>query len=267
MIWDLRRAALALALPILAGMAWMAWVAAPPAYLLINGAALLIGLLIIALGPMPRSMAGQGALALIALALLFYTSLFGADVDGVRRWFAIGPLRLHAGYLLLPYLLVVAGRLSDLAATILLLLCVIFVAGQPDFASATGLAAAAIIRLAQRRSWHAILLASLAIVAAIHLHHQGDALSPVALVEAVQADGFAYSPIVGAVLTLVGFAPILLLLGGKWHNGPWVAFVLGAGLCAFVGAYPSILIGYGAAPILGFALAIRASRVHAMSHG
>ena len=41
---------------------------------------------------------------------------------------------------------------------------------------------------------------------------------------------------------------------------PLTAFMTAAGLMAFAGPYPSILLGYGAAPILGFGLALAALR-------
>ncbi len=246
----------ALIVPVIAGMGWLAATGAPIAWIAVNGVALLLALVLAVLLPVPKDERRMAVLAATLVAGLFVAALAGTAVDGVRRWVSLGAVRLHVGYLLLPLLVALAPRLPSTPATATLVLALLATLLQPDRATTMALVAA-LAKLAHvrrdRASFVGLIFAiaggSAALVAP-------DPLAPVQWVEGVQREAWQASPIAGLALTLATLCPLLLL-----RQAPVLAaFLVGAGLMAFAGPYPSILIGYGAAPILGFGLALAALR-------
>jgi cell division protein FtsW (lipid II flippase) len=257
---QLRSPLAALVLPVLAGIAWMAWAGAPTAWLAVNAGALAVSVALALWLPLPRSQAGHLVLAITAVALLGLTLLSGTEVDGVRRWLSLGPVRLHTGYLVMPLLVILASRLPVNPASYLLLGAVLTSALQPDRATSVALAAATTAIFVQRPVMPLAGPMAAALAGVFITFDQPDPLQPVRFVEQVQSDALAASPLLGALLVLVTFAPLLLLARRKHSVQPLVAFLIAAGLMALAGPYPAILIGYGAAPILGFGLALAALR-------
>lgn len=248
--------AAALALPVLAGIGWMGAGGAPLAWLAVNGAALVLALALACWLPLRLSERGTLILGAALVLTLWATALFGIQVEGVRRWVGIGPVRLHLGYLVLPLLVVLAARLPSPPAAALLAAALAATVLQPDLAATVALAASIITAALQRRGDIARVLAGISLGACGYLLGQVDPLTPVRFVEHVQSDAWAMYPVIGAALTLLALSPLLLLRTAP----PLAAFLVVAGAMAFAGPYPSILIGYGAAPILGFGLALAALR-------
>lgn len=250
----------ALVVPVVAGLSWMAAGGAPMAWIAVNAGALTLGLALAAMLPMPQRADGVTLLAAAIVAALFVTAFAGTSVDGVARWVTLGPIRLHVGYLLLPLLAVLATRLASARAVALLVLALLATLLQPDraatFAIVATLAALAHVRR-DRASFVGLIVAIAGGSAAFATH---DLLEPVRWVEAVQADAWQVQPVAGLALTLATLAPLLVLRGQGANALPLAASLVTAGLMAFAGPYPSILIGYGAAPILGFGLALAALR-------
>lgn len=251
----------ALALPVLAGLAWMIWAGAPTSYVLVNSGALVIALACANWLPLPRVPQIRLVLASALVALMALTAFVGVELDGVRRWIALGPVHLHTGYLVLPLLAVLAGQLPSRPAALLLGAALLATLAQPDRAACYALAAAVCVNALQRRDWPAIAALVAALACCIAALSRLDPLQPVQFVEGVQADAVATAPLLGSLLILATLAPLALLRGGDRRAQLLAAFMLVAGLGAFAGAYPSILIGYGAAPILGMGLALAALRI------
>lgn len=246
----------ALVLPVAAGLAWLAVSGAPMAWLAVNGGALLLALLLAVLLPIPQDERRAALLAASLVAALFATAIAGTSIDGVRRWVSLGPVSLHVGYLLLPMLAALTPRLPSAPAVALLVLALLATLLQPDRATTIALVAvlAALTHVRRDRASFVGLIVAIAGGSAAFV--APDPLAPVRWVEAVQRDAWQAAPIAGLALTLATLSPLLLL-----KQAPTLtAFLLGAGLMAFAGPYPSILIGYGAAPILGFGLALAALR-------
>ena len=251
----------ALVVPVAAGIAWMALGGAPVAWIALNAAALLAALAVAWGLPLPRSRRGVLVLAVALVLALWATALAGVPVDGVRRWIGIGPVRLHLGYLVLPLLVMLVARLPELQATALLVAALGATVLQPDLAATVALAASMIAAAIQRPGASGRIMAVTGLLACYYLLGRPDTLAPVPFVEHVQRDAWAVQPAAGLALTLAGLAPLLLLRQAP----PLAAFLVAAGLMAFAGAYPAILLGYGAAPILGFGLALAALRCHKQS--
>lgn len=250
----------ALALPVLAGIGWMAANGAPPAWLAVNAAALVVALAMAALLPLPQDEARTTLLAAVLVAALFVTALAGTAVDGVSRWASLGPVRLHVGYLVLPLLAALSSRLPSVSAVALLLAALLATLLQPDRATSIALAATLAALAYLRRDWVTLVGLIIAIVGCGAALTVADPLAPVRFVEHVQQNAWATQPIAGLVLILATIAPLLVMRSHGEAALPLAAFLVAAGVMAFVGPYPSILIGYGAAPILGFGLALAALR-------
>jgi hypothetical protein len=251
-----------LAIPVLAGIIWMALGNAPTGYLLVNCGALVLALAAWKWLPQPRSLLGESGLALAMVAMLFATAFFGEDTDGVRRWFTLGPIRLHAGYLILPLLVVLTMRQRPAPAATLLIAALAICTLQPDRAAVLALAAATAARVVIVRDRFSFAAAIAALGAAIVVWSIPDPLASAPFVEQVLQDAWASSFAAGAALFAASLAPATLLIADDRAALPLVALMLAAGLAALLGAYPSVLIGYGAAPILGMGLALAALRRH-----
>jgi hypothetical protein len=249
---------------VLAGIGWMGAGGAPLAWLAVNGAALVLALALALLLPIPQDEARVTLLAAILVAALVATAFTGTAVDGVRRWVSLGPVTLHVGYLVLPLLAALTPRLSSGRAVALLVLALLATLLQPDRATSIALAAtlAALAYLRGDRATFVGLIVAIAGCAAALTNP--DTLAPVRFVERVQQDAWAVEPLAGLALTLASLAPLLVLRGNGMATLPLAAFMVAAGAMAFAGPYPSILIGYGVAPILGFGLALAALRCQSL---
>ena len=249
---------LALALPVVAGLGYMAAFGAPSAYLAVNALALLLGVAWAILGRAPAAATVRILLALLLLALFALPLLTGPRLDGIARWIPAGPVTLHAGMLVLPALALLAA--GDRAyGPHLVLAAVLLSLVQPDAASALALAcAAAAIGLARRDRVFA-LAALAALVAGTAAALRGD-LPPQPFVEHVIVDAARHSAIAAVALFLAMAGSFVVIL--RWAPGDRAErFALAGTLLGFAAAgaaanYPAPLIGYGASAILGYALAL-----------
>ena len=251
-------ALLALAVPVKAGLVYMALAEAPGAYLAINGAALTLGLGWIAFGRLPERAKLRMLVALVVLVLLASPLLIGPEVTGVRRWLPLGPANLHAGMLTLPLLAVFAAGERNYGPP--LLLTALFIALlQPDAASAFALTFACVGLHHVTQDWRWGVAAIVAFVAAIVAALRGELpAQPFAdrvLVEAALVHPAAALGLFAALLA--GF--FLLLFAAPMSRPARFALagtLFGFSVMALMSNYPSPLIGFGAAPILGYALAL-----------
>lgn len=233
---------------------------APATYIAVNLGSLVIALLAARWLPVRTGERHALGLGIALLGLLGLTLFVGHDLEGVRRWLALGPLNLHIGYLVLPALAVIMARLRPSFAAGMLVAAMAICTLQPDRAAVLALAAAAASRLVQQRDRFALAAQIAGVAAVLIVWSIPDPLAPVPFVEGVLQDAWAASTVAGAILLLASLAPLVLIKTTGRAALPLVAFVLAAGCAALLGNYPSILIGYGAAPILGLGLALAALR-------
>ncbi len=206
------------------------------------------------------------------LPLLFVAGTRAVSgIDGVHRWYGLGPVRLHASALVAPWIVVAATRRAETdprgSQAALVALNVVHLA-QPDAGQATAVTAAAMLLAA--RTWGGLarmglMLSHLALLAAVWTRR--DPLGPVAFVEDAVARAFAFHPVAGvlALASLGGavFAPRVAAASvGDRHGGdPLAAYVLGALAATVVGAFPVPCLGFGMSPIVGMAVALGALAV------
>ena len=250
-------ALLAIALPVLVGLAYMATGGAPSAYLIVNGAALALSALIVLIGLPPlgrraRIIAVAGLVALFALPLLT-----GPSMNGIARWLPIGPFILHAGMLTIPALVVLAARDDRLGPPALAAALLIALA-QPDFASAFALIGGAIGAYQVRSDWRFGLVVIGGFFIAIAAALQGE-LPAVPFVERIIIDALPTAPLMAALIALSIAGAVLIMLFGtglpRIARYPTGMSLFGFWLAALMSNYPAPLAGYGAAAIIGYALA------------
>ena len=248
----------ALALPVLAGCAWMAFGGAPPHYALANAGVLLAALGWILFARIKLNRKQQRIAIAVLLALLFLPLATGPESNGIARWLPLGPVALHVGMLVVPALAVLATREPDYAAPILLtgILAAFF---QPDAATGFALVFAAVGMHDITRRWHIGLVVILGFFASLIMAIRGE-LPAQPFVERVIVDAAMVQPAAALALlaALVG-GFFLILFAAPLPRSERFALagsLFGFGMMAIVSHYPTPLIGYGAAPILGYAVAL-----------
>ncbi len=249
------------------GMVFMAIGGAPPRFLLINGAALAIGLLGLAnlrllqrLGPL----AGGNA-ALLLAAVLAVLTRFGTAAQGAVRWVQIGGATIQPSLILIPLLAVLAARSRSATAALAVAIAALTLALQPDRAMAGALVLAALgtawIRPGGAQAGSA-LVAVTAFVAAMARPDLGQRMP---YVDQILWLAFGVHPLAGlAVWTGAGLliAPAALLwrarrdlrAGLAAHGLVWSG-VIGA---AALGNYPTPLVGFGSSAVIGYCLSLLA---------
>ena len=240
------------------GLAVMAAAGAPRAYLIVNLAALVIGLALLALLQRNR-VTGGGWLMLAAAAGLLATAVFGTTTEGATRWVRIGVVSIQPSLVLLPLMLMAVARVRDTASTLAMLVTALALALQPDRAMAGALLAGlAALALTNRDRRVALALAAALIGFAVTLARP-DTLAPTAFVEQVYASAFGFSALAGLAL-LAGSALLLLPLlaldraSATVFAALWLAILA----AAVIGNYPTPLLGYGGSGIIGYLLCLAA---------
>ena len=249
------------------GLVYLVLAGAPVPYLVINLAALAVGLALS--GLVSQSLfAGRpwtGAVILAMAGGLLATALSGVSLDGATRWVRLGGLSIQPGLVLLPVMLIAFAQCRNRSATAGMMVAAAAMAIQPDRALAgmlaAGLAVLAILR--PDRSVIAALGASLAGFAVTLA--RADRLPAAAHVEGVLYSSFDVHLLAG-LSVILGLALLLVPAVVGWFRDPagreshavfgavWLAAIMAAAL----GNYPTPLVGYGASAILGYALSVLA---------
>lgn len=261
-------AILALAIPVLAGALYMALAGAPPHYALTNVAALGLACLWILLGRGPHTALSRHLMTGILLFTLLTPlavspELTSVSGDRVMRWFPLGSLSLHTGMLVTPALCMLAARHRTLAAPILLaaLGAVYF---QPDAATGFALTIAAVGLHHVTKDWKVGVTAIIGFVASFKMAMIGQ-LPPQDFVERVLVQAAGQSVPLATALAAAMIAAFCLILFAlpldRAKRFTLAGLFFGFAIMALMSNYPTPLIGYGAAPIIGFGLAFGLHRI------
>jgi cell division protein FtsW (lipid II flippase) len=247
------------------GLAYMAAAGAPPRYLAINVAALMLGAgawLGLTAWASPRG-AWSGPAVLALTAPLIATALFGAAVDGAARWVHVGPLTVQVSLVVLPAIIVLYARRADAVGTAGVAIAALALALQPDRAMAGVLAAGMGAVLVARRGRFPALAFAAALTGFGAALLRPDALPAVPFVDRILYTAFdvhagaGLAVVAGSLLLLV---PALVATGRGTLERPallafgacWAAVVAAAAL----GDYPTPLVGYGGSAVLGYLLSV-----------
>jgi hypothetical protein len=247
------------------GMAYMLAAGAPPRYLLVNFAALVLGATAwLSLGRVGTArLAGAGAAALALSVPLLLTALFGVAADGAVRWVRVGPLSLQVSLIVLPAMIILYARRPDWAGTAGMIAAALALALQPDRAMAGVLAAALLASLLARPGRVQVLAAAASVLAFGWTLLTPDSLGASAFVDRILYTAFDVHPLAG-VAVVAGAAALVVPAVPSLRRGAgdrpallafgacWAAVVVAAAL----GNYPTPLVGYGGSAVLGYLLSV-----------
>lgn len=236
---------------------------APENYALINLATMGVMLAWIVIGRAPHTALSRHLLTGVLLLFMFYPLISGPQLlsitqDGVSRWIGFGAINLHAGMLVIPALSLVAARNEKIAAPVLL--AALFGAFlQPDAASGFAILGAAIGIHHVTRDWKVGVTCIVAFFASIAMALKGE-IGPQPFVERVLVDAGQFNPAI-AVLLALSIAATFALIAFAIPFGRTPRYALAGTLFGFVvmammSTYPMPLVGYGAASIIGFGIAL-----------
>ena len=204
------------------------------------------------------------ALLIVLLApLAISPQLQSISGDRVVRWLPLGPLVLHTGMLATPPLCMLAARNRQLAAPILLAaLAACYL--QPDAATGFALTFAAVGLHHVTKDWKVGVVAAIGFFASIKMALIGQ-LAPQPFVERVLVEAAGQSILLSLALAAAMVAAFFLILFAipfdRAKRFTLAGLFFGFGIMALMSNYPTPLIGYGAAPILGFGLALGLHRI------
>lgn len=245
------------------GAAYMYAAGAPFRYILVNFAALVVGS--VAAWFMKRAHARNKIFAptfTVAMALvLLATAVLGPRVNGASRWIPVAGISFQPSLMLLPAVMVLFARHPHWLSSIGLVVAAVALALQPDRAMAgTLVAGLAALWLYRRDAWVTLSVA-VAIFAFAATLVQNDDVPQAPFVEHVIESAFAFDPLAG-VATVVGLAVMLIpaaagIVTQREHRAAFAVFGatwLAMIAFAFVGNYPTPLVGYGTSGIVGYCL-------------
>lgn len=253
---------LSLAFPVLAGIAYLALAGAPSPYWVTNGLALLLSSAAVLSLPAIEGAKARRFATITLIALLFVPLVTGPAINGIARWLPLGGFVLHSGALVLPALAVLAARDEDYAPPILLA-ALLAASLQPDAALGLAVLFAAVGLYNAKRDWRLVPVAGMAFFASMIAGLRGE-LPAQPFVERVLVRLAMETPLAAFGLALALLGCFLLfahaLPAPKPTRHALAGSLFGFSLAALVSNYPSVLIGYGAAPILGYGLALALAR-------
>lgn len=250
---------------VLLGIAHMAAAGAPTRYLLLNAAALAIGLVLVA---MILSLRGRlerwsGGFVLACGLALLATALFGDRAEGAARWVTIGAVFVQPSLVLLPAAIMTFARAPNRAGTCGMLAAALALALQPDRSMAAMMFLSMVVLVAMRPGRGALWALGASMLSLAVTLARADTLKAVPYVDQIFYSAFDVHPAAGlAVLT--GAALLVLPAVMAWFGSAgdrtipamFTALWLTAIAAAALGNYPTPLVGYGGSAVIGYLLSV-----------
>ncbi|PHR18605.1 MAG: hypothetical protein COA41_09330 [Sphingopyxis sp.] len=247
----------------LIGLAYLLVSGAPLTMVIVNGGALIVGIL---LAPSLRLSARAtdpvvSATALISAVILLGTAIFGYAIEEAKRWLLIGPFFIQTSLIFLPLIAICFARVQNLRTTLAVGVAAFAMAAEPDRAMAAMLfAAIAIVALKRtnRLTIGASIFCTMTFAATLVLP---DRLPAVPFVDLILWSAFDIGLWVGLALwagCLLLVCPILMvpkeerIVANYVFASSWLTLIVAAAM----GAYPTPIVGYGASAIIGYFLTL-----------
>ena len=217
-----------------------------------------------------KSQASAVIAATAALLMLVFT-LLNPGVDNVRRWISLGPVQLHAGFVALPVLIILASAIARIensrtpwTAGVSIMIAAAVVGFQPDASQAIAFAVAVLVVVVQRRSppridWIAVAVCVGASALALS---RPDPLEVVPYVEGIvrlaASSGAAW--LAAAVVSLI-LLPLPFVVHSVNHRNHHeglglAAYFVTVCIAAFVAPFPVPILGFGLSPLIGYYMAL-----------
>lgn len=261
------------------GLAYLLMADAPPPMLAVNFGSLAIGLVLIFIGRRLYELLSErtacsmidGAMLAAAMVLLA-TSLFGEAAEGASRWFAVGGLFVQPSLIVLPVMVIGFMRRRNRTTMSAMLVAALAMALQPDRAMAAALFAGLAVQAFLYRDRVIVVPAAVAFAALVVTLLRADSLPAVPYVDRIYYTAFeiglsaGIAVVVGTVLLLVPFLAVLRHKPKDRNVGlifavVWFVMIL----MAMVGNYPTPVVGYSGAAVLGYVLSLLALPTYAIA--
>ncbi len=247
----------------LIGLAYLNLAGAPLTMILVNGGAMIIGLLLAFTirFSLRTTESFLTILTVVCSLILFATAVFGYAISDARRWILIGPFFVQTSSILLPLVAISFARVQNPWTTLAVIVAALAMAAQPDRAMAGMLCLATLVVGWMRASkWTAgaAVICTMTFAATLLLP---DNLTAVPYVDHIIWTAFEINLVVGLALwfgCLLIVSPIVFLSKSERTTGHyvftscWFALITAAAM----GAYPTPLIGYGSSAIIGYFLSL-----------
>ena len=247
------------------GIAYMQIAGAPPRFLLVNLAALMLGATTwLALGRAASAaeLSAGPAIAVLAVALLL-TALTGISVDGAVRWVSVGGLSLQVSLVVVPVMLVLYANKADAIGTAGMAVAALALALQPDRAMAGVMTAGLLAHTVARPGRLPILATAASLLAFAYSLTIADMVPAVPFVDRILYTSFDVHPLAGSAVVIGTVALVLPALAGALHGASERPALLAFGACwltivvaAALGNSPTPLVGYGGSAVLGYLLSV-----------
>lgn len=254
-------------LALAAGLAFLWVVGALPGMITRNAAAYALGILL-GFGAHWIAYVRHGAVILFTAAssVLAAVLLLGVELDGVKRWLALGPLTIQPALILGPLLLALAASREGRHWRVAILGPILLVALQPDAATLLALVAGTAAMIANaasraRSGWSGRrigIAAGAVVLAVIGLLVAGiQTPPPVAFVEGT----VGIAGLSGPAATMLHFAAIVLMIAALLSQRDQAGIALAAyfataAVAAIFWAFPMPVVGAGPSHAVGFGCAI-----------
>ena len=245
-----------------AGCALLATIGAPQRMIVINIAAMVIGLVLVSLIALSgRAGASQrlGDVALLgAGALVPLTALFGPEASGVARWLVVGGLTIQPAMITVPLVVLGVALRPSAIRIAAAVIAALGLAMQPDPGGAAMLlfGLGGPMSLSERRRPIDLVAPAAALVGLAVAQAGTVALPPVPFVEHVIPDALR----AGALAALLAIIAVLLMIApaiARPWRAPQLAFLglwIASLVMALLGPYPTPVIGFGGSGVLGYVL-------------
>ncbi len=247
----------------LIGLAYLLVSGAPLTMVIVNGAAIVVGILLV---PSLRVAAratdsAVTATALIGAFILFGTAIFGYAIEDASRWLLIGPFFIQTSLILLPLIAICFARIQSFRTTLAVFVAAFAMAAQPDRAMAAMLFVAVAIVAMMRSNRLTISAAAFSTMTFAATLVLPDRLPAVPFVDFILWSAFDIGLWVGLALwagCLLLVCPIAFVPKGERtvlhyvFASCWLTLIAAAAM----GAYPTPIVGYGASAIIGYFLSL-----------
>lgn len=247
------------------GLVYMGLADAPSRYLVLNAAALTLGLALAGLLARLPQLNGLGAGA-VGLALgtsILLTTLCGTTVGGATRWISFAGLPIQPSLILLPLIAIRFARNADGPSLAGLVLASLALAMQPDRAMSGALAAGMLAMTLARPGWNAGIAFAAAGCAFVVTMLRPDTQPAMPYVDQILYTAFDVHPAVGMAVFAGSALMIVPAIAGFMNDGGsretyavfgavWLAIIVSAAL----GNYPTPLVGYGGSAIIGYTISL-----------
>ncbi|QTD54603.1 hypothetical protein [Parasphingorhabdus cellanae] len=247
----------------LIGLTYLFVSGAPLTMIIVNGAAMFIGILLTIAVKLSVRMTSNfvTVIAVMGSLGLFGTAMFGTAIADARRWLLVGPFFVQTSLILLPLIALSFARIQNFWTTLAVLLAGSAMALQPDRAMAAMLfVAVAIVCWMRPGKWtfSAVLFCAIAFAATLFLP---DRLPAVPFVDHILWTAFDINIMIGLLLWIGCIALVCPVLFVPKNERTVVHYTFA--VCWFVliaaaamGAYPTPIVGYGASAIIGYFLSL-----------